>query len=75
MDFNEPGATFAKDLDAGNNLIGVKVTHTVAGQLVTDQFTNFENFNFNGVVKTLTGVFTHAPVAVDDSALTNEDTP
>ncbi|MDO9418471.1 T1SS-143 repeat domain-containing protein [Pararhizobium sp.] len=45
---------FAED---GTTVIGVQITHMIGGVPVTDRFTNFENFQFSDVTKTIDTLF------------------
>jgi T1SS-143 domain-containing protein len=80
LDFNRAdiaGGTLTKIFAAdGVTLIGASFTHVVAGQTITDEYRNFENFVFkDGTTVGLPGLFNTAPAAVDDKFAATEDTP
>ena len=65
--FNDTGVTFEKIYDSANALIGARITHTVGGQQVADEFINFESFVFTDGTRDLAGVLNTPPNAVDDT--------
>ena len=72
--FHGAGATYQQILDGNGALIGARITHTVGGQQVIDEFTGFESFVFTDGTRTLPLLFDEAPVATPDQRVGGEDT-
>jgi Ca2+-binding RTX toxin-like protein len=74
LGFDYDEADYAEIFDTdGTTLIGVKITHTVGGEIVTDEFRGVENFEFTDGTRNLPGLFNETPVAQDDVILAVED--
>lgn len=60
-----------RDYSIIQNSIVVTVSDTVVGRDATDTLTDFEFFNFNGLVAPVASIFSTKPTAVDDTGTGN----
>ena len=67
-------AAYQQILDGNGALIGARISHTVGGQQVVDEFTGFESFVVTDGTRTLPLLFDEAPVATPDQVVGREDT-